>query len=305
MLLSFIIPTYKNVHSLGRAISLIIEHCGVLGLEREIIVIDNYEDDTYLKAIPSLLDSHCIVLKNAIKGAHHSRRLGLAQSHGQIILFVDDDNYLQIDYIKYVVEQMKSANRLTIIGCATQEYSHIDWERNSFEASSFACGSLKNVQFRDNIPVFWGAGLAMSRELAERVYAEDIILDGRVDRQSYIMSGEDHELSIRAFLVGADFQYYEEIGLMHHIQESRINNIQYQKMQIGFKLAAWILRMYYLKFEANPFYNRIWTAYVYNLAMAFAYGLKHLFDLPSQLILKEAYSYSSFSRKFEIVVRYL
>lgn len=302
MIISFVIPTYKNDKSLLNCVNEIIEISKSLLIRYEIIVVDNFPSKHYIDALLVFVNNNLTILKNPILGAHHSRRLGLYNSTGDIIIFVDDDNYLTSKYVEFIILKFKfKAGDDFLIGCATKEFRKIDWSKNKYNPLAYACGSLEQVKFKDNIPVFWGAGLAMNRELGFKIFQKELIVDGRMEKSNYIMSGEDHEYSIRAYLNNVEFFYYSDIGLYHDFDLKRLNDDYYKKVQRGFVYAAYILKMYYQLNSAKKIYTFLYTSYFLNLIFVIGYNLKHPFKFESYLLLTDALNFRKFKSRFLLV----
>lgn len=304
--ISFIIPTYKNNSSLFTCVNRLLDISKNLKLSYEVLVVDNYLGNEYISVLNDLKSQGAIKsIKNPIIGAHHSRRLGLFNASGEIIVFVDDDNYLERDYVKFIYNTISNNDRDVIIGCASTEAAQINWDELGFHCHSFACGTLENQKFKNDIPVYWGAGMAMNRSLATSIFKDDLILEGRVDKGSYIMSGEDHEISIRAYFRGAIPHYYKQTGLIHDFNRERLNKIYYDKLQVGFVFAAWTLRLYYSRMDKKLIDKNKLSSYVNNLLISSLYFIKSFGSEGAKLIMKDAVSYSLFCKKFNTVAKYI
>ena len=132
MVLSFIIPTYKNGKSLIKCVEEIGKIVTSLNLEYEIIVVDNFLTNQYVAKLSVFHDLSLKIFKNPVLGAHNSRRLGLYNSKGDIIVFVDDDNYLTSDYVVFILSTLESKiSSNFFIGCATKEFTNVDWKKNN------------------------------------------------------------------------------------------------------------------------------------------------------------------------------
>jgi glycosyltransferase involved in cell wall biosynthesis len=298
-MISFIIPTYKNDKSLIKCVEEIGKIVTSLNLEYEIIVVDNFLTNQYVAKLSVFHDLSLKIFKNPVLGAHNSRRLGLYNSKGDIIVFVDDDNYLTSDYVVFILSTLESKiSSNFFIGCATKEFTNVDWKNNNYDPFTYACGSLEGQNFKNNIPVYWGAGMAMNRELAFNIFKKDLVVEGRMDKKKYIMSGEDHEYSLRAFFLKAQFKYYPKIGLYHDFDINRLNDDYYKKAQIGFSYAAYLLKNYYEIHSKSKFYANVFSGFLYNLLFAIGYNLKHSLQFTGWLILNDSLSFSKFKKRF-------
>ena len=302
MMISFIIPTYRNDKSLLKCVREIIEIGISLKLKYEIIVVDNFFTNEYIDKLSIIEYSHLTIIKNPVLGAHHSRRLGLYNSEGDIIIFVDDDNYLTAEYISFIILNSQSkTNKNFFIGCATKEFLKVEWEKNEYSPLTYACGSLEGANFKKNIPVYWGAGMAMNRELGFKIFQKELIVEGRMAKKKYIMSGEDHEYSLRAYFYKADFFYYSDIGLYHDFNLERLSVEYYKKVQIGFVYAAYILKIYYDLQGSKKIYTNIYLWYLSNLMFVIGYNLKHPFKLESSLLFIDAINFIKLKNRFVLV----
>lgn len=302
MIISFVIPTYKNDKSLIKCVHEIIEITSSLSIKYEIIVVDNFLTNEYVDKLSVFANKNLTILKNPVIGAHHSRRLGLYNSKGDLIIFVDDDNYLISEYIKFVISKFEYKTKDNFfVGCATKEFIKVDWEKNNYSPLTYACGSLERTNFKDNIPVYWGAGMAMNRELGFKIFQKELIVEGRMAKKNYIMSGEDHEYSLRAYFNKADFFYYSDIGLYHDFDLERLNDDYFKKVQVGFVYAAYILKMYYDLHNSKKIFVNLYSSFLYNLFFVIGYNVKHPFKFEGNLLLSDALNFSKFKNRFVLV----
>jgi len=303
MLLSFIIATYKNNHSLLKAVITLLEICDAKKIAYEIIVVDNYDTDEYIKVVADLQRNEIVLLKNTVKGAHFSRLKGLNHSSGKLVIVVDDDNYLTETYIDFIIAQ-DNGNDEIFMGCATKEFHPVDWDIINLACTSYACGSLEGYPFKAGVPVYWGAGMVLSRSLAVKIFENPLIVEGRVDKKDYIMSGEDHEISMRAYLLNARSVYFSEIGLYHDIDLKRLNNVYYKRLMTGLSYASWLLRPYYALVAKRFFSSKPYLWLLYNLCCANAYFMMHPLKKDSSLILKDAFSFRRKLKQYRILLNY-
>ncbi len=305
-MISFIIPTYRNKHSLEKCLISIQD--AVLEIkvqEYEILLIDNNTGEDRIEADRFRQDLYLKIHPNPVSGAHASRRLGVQVAMGKTLIFVDDDNYLQPDYLKYISVLAQEVKGDYFIGCANKSYLPIDWESLQLESQNFACGSLDGTQFKQNIPVYWGAGVAMNKELAIKIYMNPLIVDGRKYEKKIIFSGEDHEIALRAYFYKAFTSYFKGIGLYHHIKEERLTAAYYNKLMLGFELAAWNLRIYYWINQGSFFSKTLTHYFLGNLFYSFFYIVLHPFKISAQRIFKEAFQFSKVKTRYSLVMKVL
>jgi len=104
--LSIIIPTYKTGEYFRETINSII--CQNLSNYKvEIIIILNGEREPYFDFICNVTGSlpSCKVVYTQIKGVSNARNIGIKESQGKYLLFLDDDDLLSENYINTILDK--------------------------------------------------------------------------------------------------------------------------------------------------------------------------------------------------------
>lgn len=90
-LLSVIIPLYNEGQLVGRCLESLLR----LRIQKEIIVVDDGSTDNSANAVERYMDSgEVMLLRQHNKGLSEARNRGLAECRGDIIAFVDSDDYI-------------------------------------------------------------------------------------------------------------------------------------------------------------------------------------------------------------------
>lgn len=90
-LISIVIPTYNRAELIGKAIQSILDQTYN---NWELIVVDNYSDDNTRDVIDSFNDNRIVILSRPRTGSvAASRNLGVANSNGEWIAFLDSDDW--------------------------------------------------------------------------------------------------------------------------------------------------------------------------------------------------------------------
>lgn len=113
-MISVIIPTYKGSKCLSRAIDSALNQVGV---EIEVIVVDdNSPDSKERKETEMLMRGYAnngkVIYLQHIKNMNGSvaRNTGIAKSHGEIISFLDDDDFYFPDRLMKCLKRMEETN---------------------------------------------------------------------------------------------------------------------------------------------------------------------------------------------------
>jgi len=105
MLVSIIIPTFNRAHTLQRAIDSVLEQTYT---NWELIIIDNHSTDKTDALIESCQNSKINYLKIYNNGIiAKSRNLGIKKSKGEMIAFLDSDDWWTKDKLKISLMEMK------------------------------------------------------------------------------------------------------------------------------------------------------------------------------------------------------
>lgn len=115
---SIIVPVYNVEKYLGRCLDSI---CSQSFTDIEIIVIDDGSNDNSREIYESYAqrDQRIIVIRQENQGLSAARNTGLSHASGEYIIFVDSDDYIDIDACKRFSAIIENAAPEIIIGGAT------------------------------------------------------------------------------------------------------------------------------------------------------------------------------------------
>jgi len=129
MLFSVIIPTHKRFEKLQRAVQSVVSQS--YSNKQIIVVSDCYDEDT--AKICSMLDGKedVLIMKKNAKGPSESRNIGIEHARGDVIMFLDDDDRYEIDYLEKIHREMtKDAySQNEILYCNYEVIFNEDYEK--------------------------------------------------------------------------------------------------------------------------------------------------------------------------------
>ena len=100
-LVSIIMPTYNREDYIENAINSVLNQSYK---NFELIIIDDCSDDNTVRIVEEFDDERIILLRNSEnKGVSKSRNIGLNESKGKYIVYLDSDNDWEKDYLKATV----------------------------------------------------------------------------------------------------------------------------------------------------------------------------------------------------------
>lgn len=101
--ISVCICTYKRPQGLRRALQSLVALQTPEGCHLEVVVIDNDPMASAAQVVndirPAFLDKALLLLHEPTPGVSHARNRGLACASGELVAFIDDDEYVQPDWL--------------------------------------------------------------------------------------------------------------------------------------------------------------------------------------------------------------
>lgn len=212
-LVSIIIPCFNNETYVAEAIesALAQTYDNV-----EIIVVNDGSTDSSGPIIESYSD-RVSVIHQANAGACAARNRGLAQARGEWIKFLDADDILVPNCVALQLEQTRD-REVIVFG---------DYKLLGSFRPGFVDRSRLNIERLAGLPVELGAVLGTSLFISTTLYPTSVLrrfdgFDPSVNR------GQEHELHVRLYLNGVDFEYHPCVCFHYrqHDGPSRISNSQ-------------------------------------------------------------------------------
>jgi glycosyltransferase involved in cell wall biosynthesis len=198
-LVSIIIPTYKHAHLLGRAIDSVISQSYQ---NWELIVIDNSSNDGSEELVSSYQNKKILFFSIDNKGIiARSRNLGIMNSKGQWIAFLDADDW----WTPLKLEASINAAKIHDV-----DLVYHDLKISKYLHQKIIFKKLKSTQYQE--PVFqsllqngnmiFNSSVLVKKESLERV--------NNLDESSEKVTWEDYDLWLRLADLPINFLYLKE-----------------------------------------------------------------------------------------------
>ncbi len=256
---SIIICCYNSEHRIKSTL----EHlaCQNLGdLRCELILVDNNCKDNTVKTAFSVWKDcgnpfTLRVEEENIPGLSNARKKGIFSAKGNIIVFCDDDNWFEENYVFYGYHIMLSNSEIGVLGgrgIPVFEGEEPDWF-STFQGS-YAVGfqSLYSGDITSRGYV-WGAGYFIRRDTMLRLYSSGFtsFCTGRMANE--LTAGDDSEICKWHILIGKKLWFDENLIYFHFIEKNRLNKTYLQGIMDGFLKASPYLSIY----DNLIFYNTL------------------------------------------------
>ncbi|HEU0135869.1 MAG TPA: glycosyltransferase [Flavobacterium sp.] len=238
---SIIVCCYNSTKRIIRTLEHIDQQKVRPGVCWELIVVDNNSSDNTTQVVTDFLsDSSGIpsykVVHEPNPGLSSARRKGVAESSAEIIIYCDDDNWLDQNYVQNVLNIMngdESIGMLGGIGEAVTDSAAPEW----FEANkaSYAVGP----QYEEEADIthqggyVYGAGAALRKTpllILDAIGFQHALSD-RIGNK--MVSGGDNELGYALVLLNYKIYYSPKLAFKHYIPSNRLTKEHLSKFQVG------------------------------------------------------------------------
>ncbi|MEM1325655.1 MAG: glycosyltransferase [Bacteroidota bacterium] len=236
-------PTFK--HLAGQAVD--------DAIAWEVLLIDNNSTDDTATLAQQLWEElkspvPLCIIREQTPGVYFARHRAYREAKYKYLLYVDDDNSLQADYVQTVYALFEHHPNIAIAVGDSELYVPAGFEIPEWwsdYASFYAVGSQGEKEGVVEERLIWTAGaafrIAALYELYE-VVEHELLLTGRLGEKQ--ASGEDSELGFSLQLLGYDIYYTPKLKFAHHIDPQRINVDHLKQLNAGFGAASVVLDMY-------------------------------------------------------------
>ena len=236
----------------------------------EILIIDNnsaepVESRRYVRDFLEENRNAKVIIESN-QGLTAARLTAIKESSGELIIFIDDDNFIDADYFSVAVDIFI---QYPFIGSYSGRVT-LDYDDDPEEWTRKYWGMLiyrdldknvwSNLLFNnDTMPN--GAGLCVSRAVGDQYLRlfESGKRNFNLDRsKSSLMSGGDNDLAMCACDIGKGMGLFKDLHLKHHITSERFT-IQYlSRLAYGIYFSyAILLFMRTGKVDKNTFTQRV------------------------------------------------
>lgn len=257
MLLSIIIPTYNKEDKIARCLE------SLMRLEKQdvefIVVNDGSTDQTqFICQKYQDLDSRIRLINKKNSGVSGARNVGIEESQGRYISFVDADDVITAGYNKII--QVIKEEKYNLYGfdyCTKDGSKIIEGRRPYFQPGLNDKKTLYNCFLT-----------GFCNSICFNIYSSKIIHDNYIRFTEGMSMGEDSEFNSKYFRHSSEIYYINEVAYLYYIDDdssaTHIRKLSYlddlQRMYRGF------LDVYYLKENLQfPFDYEFYLNFAYEI----------------------------------------
>ncbi|AWW32061.1 hypothetical protein DN752_19040 [Echinicola strongylocentroti] len=250
----------------------------------ELIVVDNCSTDNTTAVCTSFLkdkEIDWVIVHESQPGLVNARRCGLEKSKYDFILFCDDDNALNEQYLHYGVSLMEQNPQIGILGgfgAAVIEGGKPEWFDQYSHSYAVGKQALSNGKISSSKAEVYGAGAIVRKEpiweLLQRGF--ETVMEGRTGKK--LGAGDDVEWCYIFQLLDYEIWFDDRLLFDHYISASRLTWEYYLNLKAGIASGSGLLYPYGLLLDAKrvnvpPF----WKAYLGRTLISLLVWLKSIF----------------------------
>lgn len=236
-----LIPTIKHIKELN-----------VEGIDFvELILVNNNSNDDSENIINKELGGfnlfHWEIVFEGKPGLSNARVAGIEKAKGAFLLFCDDDNWLDKEYIQRAFPILEMNENIAVLGGYGSPVSDTEIPEwfYSFE-NSYAVGRqrVESGKIHGDRNVVYGAGMIVNRDAFYKIHSKGFSFKtlGRTGQK--LSSGEDSELCLAFQIAGYDIWYDEQLLFKHYIEPRRLTERYLYDLKKAMSTSGYISRFY-------------------------------------------------------------
>lgn len=193
-LISVIVPVYNTEKYLKRAIVSILNQTYT---HFELILVDDGSADNSLQICQeySLLDNRVRVIQQENAGVSVARNAGIKASKGELLLFIDSDDYVEETMMEVLMNEYTSPDQLIIYGYQIHDLNQ--GHKVSFNVGNQSRKNLTVPELAQNFWSFYEGGLTNSP--CNKLYEAAIIKEKKLVFPTGVRMGEDITFNLNYF----------------------------------------------------------------------------------------------------------
>ncbi|HZG25374.1 MAG TPA: glycosyltransferase [Chitinophagaceae bacterium] len=221
----------------------------------EVILVDNASTDNTAEKARVIWDGFKFekpvfrVVEELKPGHSAARSMGIRESQYDYVLFCDDDNWLDENYLDVCLDIMKGSAFIGALG-GTGTPVFEDKEPPYFWVNQYhtlAVGRQSSIEgdITDSRGVLYGAGMIVNK-LALNTLMEQFefrfLVSGRT--KGNLISSDDHELCLALKKIGYKIFYSDNLQFKHYIPKFRTTIEYYKRLFFAFGISEALLHVY-------------------------------------------------------------
>lgn len=231
----------------------------------EVILVDNAStDDTASIAASAWKKMHAAkigfnVVHEPNPGLSQARLMGIASASYEYLIFCDDDNWLDENYVLNTFNILNANVDTAVLGgFGTAEFENPSQKPGWFDTFYHSYAVDQNAGQQEKRNHVYGAGMAVRASVIKEVIEHHpLFLNDR--KKNELSSGGDSEICFRIRLAGYNILYSPQLTFKHFMPAGRLTWPYLKKLHAAFTKNYLVLHLYDKALKSNtkkltPFY---------------------------------------------------
>jgi len=236
LILSVVICTYNRDKYLQKCLNYLSAQSASKNLFEILVVNNNSTDQTeeiclhYQQVNPQIQFKYII---EPLQGLSFCRNHGIAESHGEIISYIDDDAFADVDYVSNLISYFQDHSKVDAVGgkvTPLYQSNQPEW------MSSYLLPLVAALDMGDSAKPFKGWRFPIGTNMAFRravLVDSDPFHTGLGRKGSFLGSGEEKDLFYRLKKQNRTIHYVPNVQVQHSIPDVRTETDYIKRMAIG------------------------------------------------------------------------
>jgi glycosyltransferase involved in cell wall biosynthesis len=256
---TLVIPTYNGAKRLSYVLEKIKLQQGLDSITAEIIVVDNNSQDDTKKIIKKLQQAWTFSLPLCYsfeprQGLAHARYRGVLEAKGELVGFIDDDNFPDQNWVLSAYRFGKEYPRAGAFSGRIIGQFEVDPPEDFHEIAQFLAirdhGAKPRLFEAEKLQLPPGASLVIRKTAWLESVPLQPRLTGRVG--NFQVSGEDYEALLYIYKKGWEIWYNPDMLVQHYIFQERLTKKYLLSLARGAGLATCHLRVILVRDREKP-----------------------------------------------------
>ncbi|HNY84073.1 MAG TPA: glycosyltransferase [Anaerolineaceae bacterium] len=257
--LTIVIATYNACGLIEKTLDCLLKMEKVSGLPWEILVVDNNSTDGTPEFVRSLWKdpSRLRILNEPNQGTGFAKFRGMIEAKYTYIGFVDQDNWVDSDWMLTAIKAIESASKAAVIcgrGMPVFGAEKPKWFDRYQQNYAVGRQAEKDGCVSDPNRFLYAAGSILRKSAFDDLIDLGFrpILQSRAGKQ--LLSGEDTELQILLRLRGWEIHYQDDISFRHYMPPQRLTRDYFIRFRKGLGASSVYLQIYrdFVKRTSGP-----------------------------------------------------
>lgn len=215
MKVSIIVPIYNGKAYVGRCLNSILMQTY---RDIEVIIVDDGSTDNSVKTIEKFLEKRVKFYMKKNEGVSKTRNFGIEKATGDLILFVDIDDYIERDMINKLVDKVEDKDNSFIFCNNLEIYKEQTFRRKLFEKKIIN----KKTVFRE-------IGSGKAGLVCAKLISKKILDDNKITFKSNLKIGEDQIFFLEVAEKAENFKHIEEELYFYDRRNEESSTKKYQE----------------------------------------------------------------------------